>query len=50
MTAHMSYWTKTDFADFLITQLLAEPERLERSLDFREVEGWEIQWQSSYVC
>lgn len=41
MTAHMSYWTKTDFADFLITQLMADNDRLERSLDYRDVEGWE---------
>ncbi|GAC77249.1 phosphatidic acid-preferring phospholipase A1 [Moesziomyces antarcticus T-34] len=41
MTAHMSYWTKTDFADFLITQLMADDERLERSLDYKDVEGWE---------
>ncbi len=37
----MSYWTKTDFADFLITQLMADDERLERSLDYKDVEGWE---------
>ncbi|EST08168.1 hypothetical protein PSEUBRA_002254 [Kalmanozyma brasiliensis GHG001] len=41
MTAHMSYWTKVDFADFLITQLMADNDRLERSLDYRDVEGWE---------
>lgn len=41
MTAHMSYWTKVDFADFLITQLMADSDRLERSLDYRDVEGWE---------
>lgn len=41
MTAHMSYWTKVDFADFLITQLMADNERLERSLEYRDVEGWE---------
>ncbi len=40
MTAHMSYWTKVDFADFLITQLMADNDRLERSLDYRDVEGW----------
>ncbi|SJX65224.1 uncharacterized protein SRS1_15983 [Sporisorium reilianum f. sp. reilianum] len=41
MTAHMSYWTKVDFADFVITQLMADNDRLERSLDYRDVEGWE---------
>ncbi|SNX86858.1 uncharacterized protein MEPE_05567 [Melanopsichium pennsylvanicum] len=41
MTAHMSYWTKIDFADFLITQLMADNDRLERSLEYRDVEGWE---------
>lgn len=41
MTAHMSYWTKVDFADFLITQLMADSDRLERSLEYRDVEGWE---------
>ncbi|KAJ1021114.1 hypothetical protein NDA16_003900 [Ustilago loliicola] len=41
MTAHMSYWTKVDFADFLITQLMADNDRLERSLEYRDVEGWE---------
>ncbi|KAJ9475728.1 putative phospholipase, mitochondrial (putative) [Pseudozyma hubeiensis] len=41
MTAHMSYWAKVDFADFLITQLMADNDRLERSLDYRDVEGWE---------
>ena len=40
-TAHMSYWTKVDFADFLITQLMADNDRLERSLEYRDVEGWE---------
>lgn len=40
MTAHMSYWTRTDFADFLITQILSDQQQLERSLDYREVEGW----------
>ena len=41
MTAHMNYWTKVDFADFLITQLMADNSRLERSLEYRDVEGWE---------
>lgn len=41
MTAHMSYWTKVDFADFLVTQLMADNDRLERSLEYRDVEGWE---------
>lgn len=41
MTAHMSYWTKVDFADFLITQLMADNDRLEKSLEYRDVEGWE---------
>lgn len=37
----MSYWNRADFADFLITQLLADPERLRKSATFREVEGWD---------
>ncbi len=40
-TANMSYWTKVDFADFLVTQLMADSDRLERSLEYRDVEGWE---------
>ncbi|KAN0064393.1 hypothetical protein ACQY0O_002591 [Thecaphora frezii] len=41
MTAHMSYWGRTDLADFVVTQLLSSEERVRQSLEFKEVEGWE---------
>ncbi|EPQ27868.1 uncharacterized protein PFL1_04612 [Pseudozyma flocculosa PF-1] len=41
MTAHMSYWSRADLADFLVAQLLSDDERLAKSLEFKAVEGWE---------
>ncbi|PWZ01978.1 hypothetical protein BCV70DRAFT_198262 [Testicularia cyperi] len=40
MTAHMNYWTRPDLADFLITQILSDEVRLDKSLEYRDTDGW----------
>ncbi|PWN49290.1 hypothetical protein IE53DRAFT_363266 [Violaceomyces palustris] len=41
LTSHGSYWSKVDFADFVITQLLATEDQIEMARSFKQVEGWE---------